>query len=259
MPSISSKDRIIFPLDVPSLNEAMGYVDLLKDHVGVFKVGLELFVAEGPRMVGSITERLGRGPGKGIFLDLKFHDIPETVRGAMRSVGALGVEFTTVHCDGLGLVKAVFQGREAGVKVLGVTVLTSQSQVEIEYTGVNTNIFKDPVELVLYRASLAKIAGCSGVVCSGLEAKAVKEKFGADFLVVSPGIRSLEDPVDDQRRVSTPYDAVFNGADYIVVGRPIRKAKDPAEAAHRIAEEVERALKDRGEAIASQGAGSGAS
>lgn len=238
---MEAKDRIIFALDVASLDEAIRYVELLKDHVGVFKIGLELFTACGPAVVKAVTERTR---GRGVFLDMKFHDIPATVKGAIRSASTLGVEFTTVHCDSKGLLSAVVEGG-AGVKVLGVTVLTSLSQEDLRDSGIDDR-FKEPLDLVLQRASLARAAGCAGVVCSGLEASAIKEKFGPGFLVITPGIRSSSDPVGDQKRVVTPYEAIRNGADYIVVGRPIRKAPAPVEAARRIAEEIEKAMKERG-------------
>ncbi|MBI5469077.1 MAG: orotidine-5'-phosphate decarboxylase [Deltaproteobacteria bacterium] len=243
---LAPKDRIIFALDVPTTEEAVKYIDLLKDHVGVFKIGLELFVAKGPPVLGAVRERMGGG---GIFLDMKFHDIPATVRGAMRSASTLGAEFVTVHCDeGSGLLKAVVEGNTAGTKVLGVTVLTSLSVEDMHEIGIDPK-YKTPADLVLKRARLAKAAGCAGVVCSGQEAAAVRQEFGEDFIIVTPGIRGPNDPVGDQKRVATPYEAIANGADYIVVGRPIRNAPDPVQAATVIAKEIERALKDRGTGV----------
>ncbi len=235
------KNRIIFPLDLPTLDEALNFVEILKDHVGVFKIGLELFVRYGPKAVEAVKEKSGAA----IFLDMKFHDIPETVKGAMRSASSLGVDFITVHTDGgRGLLKAVVEGSGGKVKVLGVTVLTSLSAEDIIEAGTDPK-FKDPKELVVMRSRLAKLAGCSGVVCSGLEANLVKKEFGKDFLVVTPGIRPKDSPPDDQKRLCTPYEAICNGADYIVVGRPIRKSKDPQKTAILISEEIDRAIKDR--------------
>lgn len=237
---ISSKDRIIFALDVPSRSEALEWVDLLKDHVGIFKVGLELFVAEGPGVVRAVTERGGRG----VFLDLKFHDIPATVKGAVSSASSLGAQFLTVHCDeGRGLLEAAALGAGSGVKVLGVTVLTSLSKEGLYEAGIDASAFKTPRDLVLHRARLAKLGGCAGVVCSGQEAAAVKMELGKDFLVITPGIRGAGDEKGDQQRTVTAFEAVRNGADYIVVGRPIRKARDPVKAATMIGEEIEKALK----------------
>lgn len=233
-------ERIIFPLDFPSLKEAAKYIDLLKDSVGLFKVGLELFVSEGPQVLQAITDKTHAK----IFLDLKFHDIPETVRGAQRAANMHGAEFITVHCEeGTKLLGAVVYNTTNITKVLGVTVLTSLSKQDIKEIGIKSEL-QDPLKLVLYRAELAKKAGCSGVVCSGKEVKAVKERFGKDFIVVVPGVRPSwsQVPNDDQARVTTPYEAIRDGADYIVVGRPIRYAKEPQGAAKKIADEIEKAI-----------------
>lgn len=237
--SLSPKDRIIFALDVPDIKGAQRYVDLLKDRVGVFKIGLELFVACGPDVVRMVRERGGRA----VFLDLKFHDIPETVKGAVRSAAALGVDFITVHAsDGSSLLKAAVEA--AGkTKVLGVTVLTSLSKDSFSEAGIDGDF--TPESLVLHRAGVAKAAGCAGIVSSGLEAGAVREALGPDFLIVTPGVRMAEDARGDQKRIVTPFEAVSNGADYIVVGRPIRDSKDPAGAAERIASEIEKAMQGR--------------
>jgi len=242
MTLLSAKERIIFALDVPGEDEAVRLAGLLKDHVGVFKIGLELFVASGPSVVEAVK---GAAPGCGIFLDMKFHDIPATVRGAMASAAGLGADFVTVHCDDGGpLIRAAVEAA-GSAKVLGVTVLTSLAGEALAEAGIDPK-YTDPTRLVLHRARVASAAGCAGVVCSGLEAGAVREALGEDVLIVCPGIRGREDEAGDQKRVVTAHDAVSNGADYIVVGRPIRTAPDPVEAAGRIAEEVERALKERG-------------
>lgn len=234
--NISPKDRIIFALDVASVDEAARYAYLLRDHVGMFKVGLELFVAEGPAVVKAVQDNGGRG----IFLDLKFHDIPETVKGAMRSAATLGADLATIHTsDGQAMMKAAVEA--AGkTKVLGVTVLTSLTAASFIEAGIDGSF--TPGTLVVHRAKAAKAAGCAGIVCSGLEARMVREECGPDFLIVTPGVRSSDDAVGDQKRVVTPFEAVKNGADYIVVGRPIRNAPDPVEAAKRIAGEIEKAV-----------------
>lgn len=240
MPALKPHDHIIFPLDLPSFGEAQKYIRLLKDNVGLFKVGLELFVREGPKVLALIAKE---SPTK-VFLDIKFHDIPSTVIGAQRAANVLGAKFITVHCDeGSRLLKAVVDSVKNGTKVLAITVLTSLSKEDLRDIGISSE-FEEPSKLVLHRAALAQRTGCSGVVCSGEEVKAVKEKFGKDFIVVVPGIRPSWSEVanDDQKRVATPYDAIVNGADYIVVGRPIRNAKDPVEAAKNIAKEIEKAL-----------------
>ncbi|MFQ5736191.1 MAG: orotidine-5'-phosphate decarboxylase [Thermodesulfobacteriota bacterium] len=241
MEPVSPRDRIIFALDVQTADEAASLAGLLKDDVGVFKIGLELFVASGPGVVKAVRER---APGAGIFLDMKFHDIPATVRGAIKSASALGVDFVTVHCEGGELLRAVVEGSGNRLKVLGVTALTSMGEDDFADAGINP-VYRKSVDLVLHRARLARLAGCAGVVCSGLEAGAVKAEFGPDFLVISPGIRSAADAVDDQKRVTTPFEAIRNGADYIVVGRPIRKAPDPRAAAKAIAGQIEKGMQAR--------------
>ena len=239
MVNIPPAQRIVFPLDLPTLDEALGFVRALRGHVGVFKVGLELFVRHGPSVVPAIREL---DPGARIFLDLKFHDIPATVDRAMRSAAGLGVDLLTVHCSGgLALLRAAAAWQEGGPRVLGVTVLTSLTARDLEETGIDPS-YRDPARLVLHRARLARLAGCAGVVCSGLEAGAVRDEFGPSFLIVTPGIRSAGSSPGDQRRVVTPSEAIRLGADYIVVGRPIREAPDPVEAAARIAAEVEEGL-----------------
>lgn len=234
------KDRIIFPLDFPDYNSAKKYVEILRGHIGLFKVGLELFVKEGPEILKLIS---GEGKAK-IFLDLKFHDIPETVRGAMKSANALGAKFITVHCDeGRKLLEAAVETASGKTKILAVTVLTSLSREGLKEMGMREE-FQDPLKLVLHRARIAKSAGCAGVVCSGLEASFVRKEFGNDFIIVTPGIRPSWSVIknDDQQRIVTPSDAIKAGADYIVVGRPIRTAKDPVDAVKKIEEEIGEAL-----------------
>ncbi len=237
---LSAKDRIIFSLDVLTLKEAKYYIELLKDYVGLFKVGLELFVSVGPQILREIKTE---GCQSNIFLDLKFHDIPETVRGAYRAASIHEPKFITVHCDeGKGFLEAVVKERKNRTKILGVTLLTSLNEDSLKEMGFLPELTSQDV--VMLRANMAKAAGCDGVVCSGLEARAVKKFFGPDFIVVTPGIRSswvsIKD--DDQRRTVTPTEAVRSGADYIVVGRPIRLAKDPVKAAKEIAREIEEAI-----------------
>lgn len=237
---LSAKDRIIFPLDVSTLKEAKYYLDLLKDYVGLFKVGLELFVSIGPQILREIKRDIDQSK---IFLDLKFHDIPETVRGAYRAASIHGAKFITVHCDeGKGLLETGVKESKDRTKVLGITLLTSLNGDSLKEMGFSSEL--TPNDIVMLRANIAKAAGCDGVVCSPLEARAVKEKFGPDFIVVTPGIRPSWASIrgDDQRRTVTPAEAVHNGADYIVVGRPIRLASAPVEAAKRIAGEIAEAL-----------------
>ena len=236
-----AKNHIIFPLDVASTDEAKHYVELLADHVGLFKVGLELFIRSGPDMVRFIHA----AGTAGVFLDLKLHDIPATVSRAMAGIADLGVRFATVHCgESQKMLEAAVAGARGNVDILGVTVLTSVSAADIEAAGYRAEYYPDLSELVLKKAALAKTAGCAGVVCSGLEAAVIKGRFGKEFAAVTPGIRpqwSLGEQ-DDQQRVTTPAQAIRNGSDYLVIGRPIRDAVDPVQAAVRVAAEIEAAL-----------------
>ena len=237
----AAKDYIIFPLDVPSLKEAKQFVKLLSEHVGMFKVGLELFIKSGPEVI-NVIKSLGSAR---IFLDLKLHDIPATVSRAMESIAELGVAFATVHCaESKEMLEAAVAGSKGKVGVLGVTVLTSVSDKDILAAGLRPEFASNMSMLVMQRAAAARDAGCSGVVCSGLEVGMIKEKFGEGFIVVTPGIRSSVGSMkkDDQRRITTPARAIQNGSDYLVIGRPIRDAKNPQEAVVRITEEIEAAL-----------------
>jgi orotidine-5'-phosphate decarboxylase len=234
------KDYIIFPLDVASTDEAKRYIELLCDHVGLFKVGLELFIRSGPDIVRFIHA----GGGAGVFLDLKLHDIPATVSRAMSGIADLGVRYATVHCGETGkMLEAAVNGAHGAVEILGVTVLTSVAAEDIQAAGFRSEFYAELTRLVIKRAAMAKSAGCAGVVCSGLEAAMIKREFGKKFAAVTPGIRpqwSLGEN-DDQERVTTPAQAVRSGADYLVIGRPIRDAGDPVRAAVRVAEEIEAA------------------
>ena len=235
------KDYIIFPLDVASDKEARRYVELLADHVGLFKVGLELFTRSGPEIIRFINST----GTAGVFLDLKLHDIPATVARAMDSIADLNVYFATVHCgETPAMLEAAVKGSRGDVRILGVTVLTSVSAHDIEIAGYRSELYEDLSSLVLKRARMAHEAGCAGVVCSGLEAPVIKNRIGDDFTTVTPGIRPswAAGKKDDQRRVTTPAQAVNNGSDYLVIGRPIRDAADPADAARRVAREIEETL-----------------
>lgn len=236
----SAKDRLIFPLDVASIDEAQRWVRLLSGHVGLFKVGLELFVQAGPDIVRYI-HRTGRAR---IFLDLKLHDIPATVSRAMARIAELDVAFATVHCgESPRMLEAAVAGGGGKVGVLGVTVLTSVSADDLRASGYPQACGDDLSLLVARRAAMAHGAGCAGVVCSGLEVEKVKQAHGLGFVAVTPGIRPQSTVVagDDQRRVVTPAQAMSRGADYLVIGRPIRDARDPVAAAASAAAEIQSA------------------
>jgi orotidine-5'-phosphate decarboxylase len=228
------KDRLIFPLDVPSKTAAEKFIELLKGEVGLFKVGLELFMAEGPAFLKFLADNR-----VDYFLDLKFHDIPATMMGAQARV-MKGAKLATVHVDQGRKMRPTIMACKNGVKVLGVTVLTHLGPDDLEAMGIAPEYARNPTKLVLLRAKLAQDAGCDGVVCAGTEARAVKNACGQDFLVVCPAIRPLWSvvPGDDQTRITTPAAAIQAGADYIVVGRPIRMAEKPQEAARKIVAEI---------------------
>lgn len=237
----TGKDYIVFPLDFSSVKEAEDYVRILDGKVGMFKIGLELFIDQGP----SVIERIRKLSRAKIFLDLKLHDISATVGRAMGRVAALGVDLVTVHTSSSRnmLEKAVL-GAKGKTGVLGVTLLTDNDAEAVQAQGFKAEFVNDPRLLILNRAKMAHDAGCVGVVCSGQEVKDIKERFGAAFLTVTPGIRpswSLTKN-DDQKRITTPGQAVALGSDLLVIGRPLRDAADPAWAALKVIQEIEDAV-----------------
>jgi orotidine-5'-phosphate decarboxylase len=235
------KDYIIFPLDLPSSEEAMSYVKKLSGKVGLFKVGLELFISSGPRIVSDIREESGTD----VFLDLKLHDIPVTMQRAFMAASRYGPKFVTAHCDqGEDFLRGVANKNPGGTKILAITLLTSLNKERLMKSGVAQEFARDLPAFVIRKAIMAREAGCHGIVCSGLEVEAVKKELGRDFIAVTPGIRPAWSVVDrdDQKRIITPSDAVKLGADYIVIGRPIRDAENPADAAQKVSEEIESAL-----------------
>lgn len=232
-----AKEYIVFPLDVPEQRSAKAFVDLLSGHVGMFKVGLELFISAGPDIIRYINDK----GGAKVFLDLKLHDIPATVERAVSRIADLDVALATVHCgESKEMLLAAVRGGQNKVNLLGVTVLTSVSGEDLASAGFLPAYASDLKSLVIKRAEMAKAAGLSGIVCSGREVSEIKKRLGPDFLAVTPGIRPLWDTVrkDDQKRIVTPREAIQNGSDYLVIGRPIRDAKDPVYAVEKIVEEI---------------------
>jgi orotidine-5'-phosphate decarboxylase len=221
---IPTRDRLIFALDVPTVAQAKEWVERLGDSVMFYKLGLQIFMAGD--YYGLVEWLLARE--KKVFCDLKFFDVPETVSLAVEQLRDRGVAFATVHGND-EVVKAAVK-RKGPVKILAVTVLTSLDEGDLSDLGFQCNV----EQLVLSRARRSLEAGADGVISSGLEAKELRSSLGEKFLVVSPGIRPVENRLaDDQKRVVDVEDAFRNGADYIVVGRPIRNAPDPREAAER--------------------------
>ncbi|HEX6694189.1 MAG TPA: orotidine-5'-phosphate decarboxylase [Longimicrobiales bacterium] len=225
--------QIIVALDVPSAESALSLVDRLGDRVDFYKIGSPLFTRTGPSVVQALKDR-----GKRVFLDLKYHDIPSTVANAVRSAAALDVDLLTVHASGGAamLRAAVDAAGASGPRLLGVTILTSFSADDVE------NVWDKKIlsvrDEVVRLASHAAEAGLHGIVASPLEAETLKRRHGADFLVVTPGIRPAGSGVADQTRTATPADAARAGADYLVIGRPILEAADPAAVVDAVNEDV---------------------
>lgn len=233
-----AKDKIILPLDVPDQEAALRLVEAVAGVISFYKVGLELFIRCGPGIIERVRDAGSRdGKECGIFLDLKLHDIPNTVARAVRAAVALRVQMLTVHLSGgREMLKAAVAEAPSETLVLGVSVLTSSDVGTLRETGVN-----DEVECqVLRLAQLGVASGLGGVVASPLETQALRHRFGDALKIVTPGVRPAESSgtPDDQRRVLTPAAAIRAGADYLVIGRPISAAKDPRAAAQRIAEEL---------------------
>lgn len=237
MSKIVARDRLIFALDVPSAAEADRMLDRLQGHLSFVKVGLELYTAAGPDMVKRIVDR-----GMRVFLDLKFLDIEETVRRATARVASMGVDFLTVHANRKALTAAV-QGREgSALQLLAVTVLTNFDSNDLRDMGIQRTV----QDLVTARALLASEVGCDGVIASGEEAAALRQKVGPRFAIVTPGVRPAGKGVDDHARATTPTQTITAGADYLVIGRPIRDAADPAATVADLVAEMQAAFDARG-------------
>jgi orotidine-5'-phosphate decarboxylase len=221
------RQRLIVALDVSTAAAARKIVAAVGDSAHAYKVGMQLYTAEGPSVVGELV-----GSGRRVFLDLKYHDIPNTVEAAVREAAQLGVSMLTVHASGGGkmLRAAVEAAQNPGLLVLAVTVLTSLDDVELGKIGLRGGA----LDQVLRLAALALSNGCKGVVASALEAGTLREEFGHDFAIVTPGVRPAGSGPNDQARVVTPAEAISAGASHIVVGRPITEASDPAAEARAI-------------------------
>lgn len=232
---VPATERLIFALDVPNMATARQLVETLGDTVCFYKIGLELFMAGG---YFEFIEWL-RSRGKKVFVDLKFFDVPETVRSAVRQLQPYGATFTTVHGNDAILRAAVEAAQDIGgdLGILAVTALTSLDEADLADLGFAC----DAKTLVLSRARRALEIGCRGVISSGLEAAELRERLGEKLMIITPGIRPIANrPADDQKRTLDVEDAFLSGADYIVMGRPIRQAPDPKAAAAAVQERIAR-------------------
>lgn len=241
--SQDARQKLIVALDVSASEAALRLASPLRRRVGLFKVGLELFSSGGPNLVRALADE-----GDRVFLDLKLHDIPNTVRSAARSISRLGISMLTVHASGgVGMMRAAAEGAREGASggeapvVLGVTALTSLGNDDLAEIGWS----RSSETVVLRLAKLAQSAGLDGVVASPHEAAIIRQDCGRGFLIVTPGIRPSAADRDDQARAATPRAAVEAGADFLVVGRPITQSADPAGAADAIVEEMKQAFSSR--------------
>jgi orotidine-5'-phosphate decarboxylase len=236
-PTTTARDRLIVALDFPSAELALRHVNQLDSRCLWLKVGLELYLAAGPGIVTSL-----RGRGFNVFLDLKLHDIPNTVAGAIRSVSSLGASLLTIHAAGGAAMLAgaaeVAATTPGAPRLLAVTVLTSMDAGQLGGIG----IAETPAAQVLRLARLAESVGINGLVCSPEEVSPLRAELPGDTLLVVPGVRPAGAEVGDQRRVATPAAAIAAGASMLVVGRPITQAKDPAKALEEILEEMDAAI-----------------
>lgn len=228
------QDKIIIALDVPDTDGALRLIDSIADHgepPALCKIGLELFTAEGPSVVKAVKAR-----GCEIFLDLKFHDIPNTVAHAIRSAAGLGVAMTTIHAVGgpVMMEAAAKAAEKMELLILAVTVLTSMDSAQLSATGIHV----EPKEQVLRLAGLAAKAGIGGIVCSPLEILAIRDSFDEQLRIVTPGVRPIWAAAGDQKRVMTPAEAVKAGSDWLVIGRPITAAENPKEAYAKVVAEL---------------------
>ncbi len=232
-----ARDRMIVGLDVASVGEARRLVAALGDDVSFYKIGMQLVFAGGLALLDELA-----AAGKRVFLDMKLLDIDHTVSGAIGSIGALGVTFTTVHAYPKAMRAAVAARPVSGPGLLAVTVLTSMDDGDLR----NAGYAHDAAGLVAARAADAREAGMDGIVCAPQEIAAVRKIVGPDLAIVTPGIRPAGTAPCDQKRAATPAEAIFSGADYIVVARPVVAAPDPAGAAAAIVTEIEQAVSRRG-------------
>jgi orotidine-5'-phosphate decarboxylase len=232
---LTPRDRLAIALDLPNEREALSLVDRLGQTCHWYKVGMELYYAAGNSIVQQLRDR-----GFSVFLDLKLHDIPNTVAGAVRSVAQAGASLLTIHAaGGAAMMSAAAEAASApnSPRLLAVTVLTSMDATQLARIGITAS----PADQVLRLATLAQASGIDGMVCSAEEVATLRKETGPNTLLVIPGIRPTGSAVEDQKRIATPARAIAHGASMLVVGRPITRAHDPAEAARAILQEIEHA------------------
>ena len=237
---VDGKEKLIVAVDTNDFNKAKNLIDSLANNVDIFKVGLEQYISTKGKTIDYLREK-----GKKVFLDLKFHDIPNTMQSAVRAAVRDNIWLMTIHVSDMeGMKQCALAAKEEAEKlgvekpiIVGVTVLTSLSDKDLQDIGCNMTT----QELAIKRAKLAKDAGLDGVVCSAKEVDKIVDVCGEDFVTVCPGIRPKESDLGDQKRIVTPKDAINKGAHYLVVGRPITKSKNPNIAAKNIIEEIENA------------------
>ncbi|MDY2795262.1 MAG: orotidine-5'-phosphate decarboxylase [Peptostreptococcus porci] len=238
---VNGKEKLIVAIDTDDYEKAVNLIDSLEDSVDIFKVGLENYIASRGKTVDYLKSK-----GKKIFLDLKFHDIPNTMKSAVKAAIRDGVWLMTIHVSDMEGMKqcaniAKEESERLGIEkplIVGVTVLTSLSDNDLKDIGCDMNT----QDLAIKRAKLAKEAGLDGVVCSAREVSKIVEACGKDFVTVCPGIRPASAELGDQKRVVTPSEAILNGASVLVVGRPITQASVPSESANKIVKEIESVL-----------------
>ena len=229
-PTISTRDRVIVALDFPDQSQALALVSSLSGVASIYKIGLQLYTAAGPGIVHAVAKT-----GAGIFLDLKLHDIPNTVGKAVAAAGELGVQMLTVHLSGgRAMLEAAVAAKPRNLLLLGVTVLTSSTAETLHETGVDSGVD----EQVMRLGELGKNSKIDGLITSPREVAKLRQKLGDDITLVTPGVRPAWAEANDQKRFTTPKEALKNGADYLVVGRPITAAKNPREAMDRLLNEI---------------------
>jgi orotidine-5'-phosphate decarboxylase len=226
----SVRDYLIVALDFPTQAKALALVSVLSDSVSIYKIGLQLYTAAGPEIVRAVA-----ATGAKIFLDLKLHDIPNTVAKAVGAAGELNVEMLSVHLSGgRAMLEAAVAAKSPHLSLLGVTVLTSSTQETLTETGVNSPLETQAIRL----GQLGKDCGIGGLITSPREVRALRENLGNEIILVTPGVRPAWAAADDQKRFTTPAEALRSGADYLVIGRPITAAAEPRAAVERLLDEI---------------------